>query len=285
MLTTDLLTDLCCPTCRNQPLTVKVQRQDGDQIVEAELRCEAGGETYPVRAGVPDLLPRSVLSDAQWKTWQDHLEGFQARREERLRNPQQAAARWGQVSKPQSRFAQFTHIREGKVLDIGCGSGKFRQQLRPGVQYYGLDPIVLPEVDGFPFVRALSEYIPFRDGTFSHVVVLAAMDHFQDLDAFFHEVVRVLRPGGKLHLAQSVHEVRGPVSAVRMAAHWLKDKLEDRATKRKHSAAPKHLAEFTTSSLCERLNRHFVIDESDRYNARWYSPTKLFVTLSPRRTS
>ena len=169
------------------------------------------------------------------------------------------------------------------MLDVGCGPGKLRAHFGNPVVYYGLDPIVLPEVDGFPFTQALSESMPFKSRSFSHVVAIAALDHFKDLDAFFREAIRVLKPNGRLHLVQSIHELRNPLSAVKMLGHWLKDTLEDRTTKTKNPAAPKHFTEFTTSSLRETLTKHFVIEALDQYSFRWYSPTKLLVTLTPRQ--
>ena len=165
---------------------------------------------------------------------------------------------------------------------MGCGPGKLRAYFGPQVEYYGLDPIVLPEVEGFPFVQALSEYIPFKSQIFAHVVAVAALDHFKDLEAFFRETMRVLKPNGKLHLVQSVHELRSPLSAVKMLGHWLKDTLEDRLTRTKHAEAQKHLSEFTTSSLHETLAKHFVVEAIEHYNVRWYAPTKLLLTLTPR---
>jgi ubiquinone/menaquinone biosynthesis C-methylase UbiE len=209
------------------------------------------------------------------------LAGFQARREWRVTHPEQALTRWGEKSKPHSKFMQFTGIGEGKMLDVGCGPGKLRYHFGNDVVYYGLDPIALPEVEGFPFVQALSESMPFKSRTFSHVAAIAALDHFKDLDAFFGEAIRVLKPNGRLHLVQSIHELRGPLSAVKMLGHWLKDTLEDRATKTKNPEAPKHITEFTTSFLHQTLTKHFVIEALDQYSFRWYSPTKLLVTLTP----
>jgi ubiquinone/menaquinone biosynthesis C-methylase UbiE/uncharacterized protein YbaR (Trm112 family) len=282
MLTTEMLADMCCPACPDQELHAQIWQQDGIHILEGELRCQATGETFPVHSGIPSLLPTGVLTDPAWRTWEDHLAGFQARRDWRVKNPDQTLTRWGEKSKPHSRFARFTGIGEGKVLDVGCGPGKLRAYFGNSVVYYGLDPIVLPEVDGFPFVQALSEYMPFKSQTFSHVVVSAALDHFKDLEAFFREALRVLTPNGQLHLVQSVHELRSPLAAAKMLGHWLKDTLEDRRTKTKNSAAPKHVTEFTTSSLHETMTKHFVVAALDQYSFRWYSPTKLLVTLTPR---
>jgi SAM-dependent methyltransferase len=285
MVTLEMLSDMCCPVCRSGELKADIVRQENGKIIEAELVCSLKGESYSVRSGVANFIPPSLMSDAQWQMWQDHLLGFQARREERIREPHRRVHAFGKKARSRhakSKFAEFAGIREGKVLDLGCGPGKFRLHLNENIEYYGIDPLPLPEVAEFPFVCALSEYIPFKDGTFSHIVVIDAMDHFKDLEAFFKEALRILKHSGKLHLIQAVHDMKGPVSAVKVFTHWVKDSLEDRATKIKNSETPKHIIEFTSASLREFMNRYFTIDAIRSYNEKWYSPTKLFLNMSPR---
>jgi SAM-dependent methyltransferase len=222
---------LRCPTCRTGELALPPELENEEQVDEGELRCRQCGSSYPIRFGSPTLLPHGELYTEDWQVWKAHLEKFQARREDRIAHPERVAARWGTRSKPNKPFAEFIDIREGKVLDIGCGPGKFRFALDAvTVEYFGLDPVALPEASDFRLVRGLAEYFPFADGEFTDVVVLAALDHFRDPARFFLEAQRVLRPDGRLHILQSVHDARGPVSLVRLLAHKVKDALEDRAT-------------------------------------------------------
>ena len=282
MLTIQMLSDMCCPVCHTVELDVGIRNQVDNKIIEGDLHCEKCKQTYPIHMGIPDLIPQNMLTSVEWKMWQDHLEGFQERREQRIKNPDSWVARLGKQSRAKKSFAKFVGYIEGKVLDLGCGPGKFRFHLGDKMEYYGLDPVVLPEVEDFPFVRALSEYIPFKDDTFSHLVVIAALDHFRDLDAFFKEATRVLKPAGKLHLVQSIHGIKGPLSAVKMLAHWVKDTLEERTAEIKHPEAPHHMTEFTTSVLYETLNKYFILEEVSEYNDKWYSPTKMFLKLAPK---
>ena len=169
------------------------------------------------------------------------------------------------------------------MLDVGCGPGKFRLNFdERRVQYVGLDPIVLPELGDFPFVRGLAEYLPFDDGVFTDVVVLAALDHFRDTGRFFREAARVLGRDGRLHILQSVHEVHGPVSAIKVLGHKVKDAIEDWNTSDHGSDVPKHLSEFTRRSLIEVAGSSFELERDEQFSATWYSPTKLFMTLKPK---
>src|ERR1043166_6065639 len=66
-----------------------------------------------------------------------------------------------------------------------------------------------------------AQALPFRDGTFDCVVALWMLYHLEDLDRGLREVVRVLRPGGRLvavtdgveHLAQ-LWDLIGPEGRV-----------------------------------------------------------------------
>ncbi len=52
----DLMEILACPLCKGE-LTLKVDSQDGDEIVDGSLNCAACDETYPIEDGIPNLLP------------------------------------------------------------------------------------------------------------------------------------------------------------------------------------------------------------------------------------
>ncbi|TAJ45515.1 methytransferase partner Trm112 [Methanofollis fontis] len=52
-----LLPILCCPVCKGD-LELRVDAEDGDEILEGTLWCGACAVAYPIRDGIPDLLPR-----------------------------------------------------------------------------------------------------------------------------------------------------------------------------------------------------------------------------------
>ncbi len=52
----DLMEILACPSCKGE-LTLKVDSEDGDEIVSGSLHCAACDETYPIEDGIPNLLP------------------------------------------------------------------------------------------------------------------------------------------------------------------------------------------------------------------------------------
>lgn len=283
MMTPELTSILQCPTCGAEDFRYPDGSGPHAPPENGEIRCGACEATYPIRFGVPVLMPDTELNRSEWALWTAHLEKFQARREARVKKPRPIVSRLAARSQPQPPFAEFVQIEEGAVLDIGCGPGNFRFHFDPDrVAYFGLDPIVLPEVHDFPFVQAISEYLPFQADAFTDVVVLAALDHFRDPDRFFEEAARVLRPGGRLHILQSVHEVRGPVSAVKVLAHKVKDAIDDRDTAEHGRQVPKHLNEFSLQSLVDRVGARFDVQATDRYSGTWFSPEWLFLSCSPK---
>jgi ubiquinone/menaquinone biosynthesis C-methylase UbiE/uncharacterized protein YbaR (Trm112 family) len=283
MITTQMVADLVCPRSPGNPLDLSVTEQRGDRIIEGRLKCSACGTTHEIRSGVADLVPGDVVSDSNWREWNEHLAGFAARRGWRHEHPDRFSSKiTNRSGSLQKAFAEFVNIESGTVLDVGCGPGNFRKHLGPEVAYYGIDPLPLIETENIPSVRAIAEYLPFRDAMFTDIVVMAALDHFQDVEAFCREAVRVLVAGGRLHIVQSIHEIRGPITAVKFAAHEIKDFLETRQTRAESRAAPKHMGEYDRKSLRETLDKWFKLTSEERFSKRWYSPENLFLTLTAR---
>ncbi|MDA0770730.1 MAG: hypothetical protein BZY79_04640 [SAR202 cluster bacterium Casp-Chloro-G4] len=57
----DLMDILACPVCKGD-LTLTVTKEDGDEIVEGSLNCQACNENYPIQDAIPNLLPPSLRS-------------------------------------------------------------------------------------------------------------------------------------------------------------------------------------------------------------------------------
>ena len=94
------------------------------------------------------------------------------------------------------------------AIDIGCGEGRFCRALRGlGVAAVGIDPTVSllerarsldPDGD---YREAVAEALPFADAGFDLVVSYLTLIDIPDMDRAIAEMVRVLRPGGTLLIA------------------------------------------------------------------------------------
>lgn len=231
---------------------------------------------FDVREGVVDLVPES-LRDETWTLWEEHLAAFQRRREGRIDNPDMLTARTTGRNEQQAAFVDFIEAAGTTWLDIGCGPGKFGHEIPGGTRYVGIDPIpLLPDVLEVEFARAVSERMPFDDGTFSDVVILHAIDHVRDVPATLAEIIRVLVPGGRLHILQNVIEKSRPL---RYLAHEVKDFLEDRRDAGRSHDTPHHMTEFSAASLHESIeSAGFLVKQSTYWSPNLVAPRRLMLS-------
>ncbi|MBI4287152.1 MAG: methytransferase partner Trm112 [Chloroflexi bacterium] len=51
-----LMDILACPLCKG-PLELKVEKEEGDEVVTGSLNCSRCNERYPIEDTIPNLLP------------------------------------------------------------------------------------------------------------------------------------------------------------------------------------------------------------------------------------
>lgn len=92
-----------------------------------------------------------------------------------------------------------------RVLDVGGGSGRITQALiEHGVQVTLLDPsagmlrVAQAKGKDWALCQGVAEALPFADGSFERVLAVDSFHHFWDHARAARELVRVLKPGGRL---------------------------------------------------------------------------------------
>ena len=113
----------------------------------------------------------------------------------------------------------------GRVLDLGCGTGRNLPLLAAGTRAVGLEPSwatlerARRRAPRVPLVIGRAEALPFRDSTFDAVISGLAFCSVEDPRRALLEVRRVLRPDGQLRMLEHVRSAR-PWKA------WLQDRLQ-----------------------------------------------------------
>src|SRR5216683_1853668 len=98
----------------------------------------------------------------------------------------------------------------GRVLDLGCGTGRNLALLPPGSVAIGLDPSwaslqrARRRAPGVPLVAASAEALPFRDASFDTVLSGLVFCSVPDAPRGLLEARRVLAPRGRLRMLEHV---------------------------------------------------------------------------------
>ncbi|MEZ5966156.1 MAG: methyltransferase domain-containing protein [Planctomycetota bacterium] len=118
----------------------------------------------------------------------------------------------------------------GRVLDVGCGEGRFCRLLQShGIRAIGIDPTakLLARARALDppgtYVEGRAEELPFDDSTFDLVVSYLSLIDIPRLEPAITEMVRVLRPRGRLLIANltSFTTARRDGGLWRRAFGWL----------------------------------------------------------------
>jgi ubiquinone/menaquinone biosynthesis C-methylase UbiE len=129
------------------------------------------------------------------------------------------AGNWRLVNGITDTLLLLNHLRKkhlatatGAVLDVACGTGENFSYLGRATSITALDlsPEMVREADRrrremgieIELMVGDAQELPFSDGTFDHVVSAFSSCTFPDYVAAFQEMMRVVKPGGRILLLE-----------------------------------------------------------------------------------
>jgi len=98
-----------------------------------------------------------------------------------------------------------TTLRDGRILDIGCGTYPYFLAHTAFAEKFAIDQIPLPshtaselKIESFTLDLEIEPRLPFEDNYFESITLLAVVEHLDPalMAKLFKEVYRALKPGG-----------------------------------------------------------------------------------------
>lgn len=96
------------------------------------------------------------------------------------------------------------HVKGRKIIDIGCGKGRYLDFLSRGKFVVGLDnnpsAIKLAKSKKTNFILADVNELPFKSGSFDFVLFSEVMEHLENPNKALSEIYRIMKRGASLVL-------------------------------------------------------------------------------------
>lgn len=214
-----LMSWLACPACRSARLAletrrtetrqvthghfspeevpvagVDLQRGEETEILEGAIHCQDCGAIYPIREGIPRMIPRGVeegpSSAHRWTTFDT------------------AIPQWEESFNELSLPLQPKDFIGRLVLDAGCGFGRHAfYAARYGAEVVAMDAsgdalasaaANTRNLERVHLVQADLRSPPFQSGRFDVVLSLGVLHYLEEPREALGALTEVLRPGGRI---------------------------------------------------------------------------------------
>ena len=189
-----LALDLVCPECLGRLALTMAPPVAGS--AEASLTCGGCSTAYPIVHGIPRFVDAEHYSGSFGFQWNQHaltqLDSHSATDITRRRF--QAVTGW-------------TDLRGERVLEVGCGAGRFTQLLlETGADVCSVDASRAVDANHanngtsprLSLAQADLYRMPFKRRSFDRVFCLGVLQHTPDVRKSFDTLVSFVKPGGEI---------------------------------------------------------------------------------------
>lgn len=89
--------------------------------------------------------------------------------------------------------------KEGKILDVGCGAGKFLEYCKGnGLEVYGVDPFIEKDIKELNIKKINLIEAKFPNDYFDYVTLNNVIEHVQNPEEIIKECKRILKDNGRI---------------------------------------------------------------------------------------
>lgn len=175
-----------------------------DDVIEGTFTSQTTGIAYPIRNGIPRLLPKEFDIDTQsrfeveWKYWA---------RGKKIYGMDKSTYKKDLFERRSGRPLTDDYFKNKIVLEGGCGHGMAGEIVAPlAKEYIGIDlgggiDAARDRTRHLPNVHLIQGSLlslPFATGACDFVFSIGVIHHIPDPHKAFSELGRALRPGGEM---------------------------------------------------------------------------------------
>jgi len=205
---------VCCPFCKS---TLSLNAKDGNGIIaNGDLYCLTCEQSYPIKRGIVRFINPQVLTgpNQHFERYYNRLAPFYSIFTKLAFLP------FGGDRKAREEILKHMDVARGRTLEVSIGNGVNLPYLyeAPNIgEIFGVDISIgqLSQCQRLINKRdwqveiflAMAEYLPFKNEIFDNVLHIGGINFFSDKQRAIEEMIRVVRPGSKVVIADEVERL------------------------------------------------------------------------------